>query len=232
LKKIAFFTAFAVFFFGLGGGIHAEEVKPVSNFEDKPFFTFSYGAAASWLTRIVNQTDRSNFVFRDFMPGLYFGMELRKIRYVTPLIRLTAYYPVSSTFNMMPQKPNTPLHFGTDFYAGCSLGMSIKEIVRLYAGPALHMLFLNSDRWNYFNLGASAVAGVDIPLTPKWTLLVDGAASIDNGNLGANRTMEPFNTVFQYQIGLGCRYSKKMLNGRTLFGKKGRDESNTETLNR
>jgi hypothetical protein len=107
--------------------------------------------------------------------------------------------------------------------------LSIKEIVRLYAGPALHMFFLNADRWYYFNMGASAVAGVDIPLSPGWTLLVDGAASLDNGNLGTNRTMEPFNTVFQYQVGLGCRYSKKMINSRPLFAK---NESNTGTINR
>jgi hypothetical protein len=232
LRKIAFFTAALVFFFALGWGVSAEEIESGPDLGYKPFLTFSYGAAVSWLTRIVNQTDRSNFVFRDFMPGLYFGMELRNIRYVTPLVRLTAYYPAGSTFNWMPQKPNTPLHIGTDFYAGLSFGMSIKEIVRLYAGPALHLLSLSSDRGNYFNMGASALAGAALPLTPGWTLLVDGAASLDNGNLGSNRAMEPFNTVFQYQIGLGCRYSKKMTNARTLFEKKDKDANESGRLNR
>jgi hypothetical protein len=245
LRRVWLITAVAVFSFGLAPVIHAEDFETVPEAEwnpdpvgpqygvpdNKPFLTFSYGAAASWLTRIINQTERSNFVFRDFMPGLYFGMELRNLQYITPFLRLTAYYPLISTFNLMPQKPNTPMHIGADFYTGLSFTLSIKEVVRLYAGPALHMFFLNADRWNYFNIGASAIGGVELALSPGWTLLVDGAASLDNGNLGTNRIMEPFTTVFQYQAGFGFRYSKKMQNSRPLFAKKD-NEDNAEILNR
>jgi hypothetical protein len=186
---------------------------------DKMFFTFSQGVAASWLTRIINQSERSNFVFRDFLPGLYSGVELRNMKYIIPMMRLAVYYPLTSTFNLMPQKPKTPLHFAGDLIAGFRFEPFNLKYLRINAGPGLHMLFLNSDRWNYFNLGAAAVAGIEFPLLPRWTLLVDGYASIDNGNLGANRQMEPFNIVWQYQINLGFRYTRKKENDWSLFGR-------------
>jgi hypothetical protein len=227
LNKIAFYTAVVVLTLGLNQRIQAQEQEFGTDMRDKLFVTFSYGAVASWLTRIIDQTERSNFVFRDFLPGLYFGAELRNVKYITPIARLTAYYPLASTFNYMSQKPKTPLHFGIDFYTGFRFEFNIKEIVRLHAGPALHMFFLNAERWNYFNLGAAAVAGVEVPLTRRWTLLVDGIASLDSGNLGANRKMEPFDTAFQYQAGIGCRYSKKMQNEKFLFAKRDRNKDDS-----
>ena len=186
---------------------------------DKIFFTFNQGVAASWLTRVINQSERSNFVFRDFLPGLYFGAELRNLPYIVPMMRLAAYYPIASTFNHMPQKPVTPMHAAADLVAGLRFEPFNLKYVRINAGPALHMYFLNADRWNYFNLGAAAVVGVEVPLASRWTLLVDGYASIDNGNLGSNRLMEPFDIVWQYQINVGFRYSKKRENDPSLFGK-------------
>lgn len=188
---------------------------------DKVFVTFNWGAAASWLTRIINQEERSNFVFKDFMPGLYFGMEMHNIKYIIPMIRLTAYYPLTSTFNDMPQKPNTPVHFGIDGLAGIQFKPIPLMIdgLSLCIGPALHLLFLNSDRWNYFNLGAAAVVGIELALGQKWTMIIGGVASLDNGNLGGNREMEPFDIVYQYQVNLGFRYSRKKLNVVSLFDK-------------
>jgi hypothetical protein len=185
--------------------------------DDKFFLTYNWGAAASWLTRIINQTERSNFVFKDFLAGLYFEADLHNIKYGTPLIRLTAYYPITSTFNEMPQKPNTPLHFGADMLAGLKFGLLDTQYIRADAGLALHLFFLNADRWNYFNLGGAAVAGIELPLTKRWTLLIGGGASVDNGNLGGNREMEPFDIVYQYQVNLGARYSKKKQNTSSVF---------------
>jgi hypothetical protein len=240
LKKIAFCTAVVVFTLVLNQGIQAQEQEPEpdqklaqelgTNSKDKLFATFSYGAVASWLTRIIDQTERSNFVFRDFLVGLCFGAEFRNVKYITPMARLTAYYPLISSFNHVPQKPSSPLHFGIDLYTGFRFGFDIKEIVRFHAGPALHMFFLNAERWNYLNLGGAAVVGVEVPLTLKWTLLIDGIASFDSGNLGSSRKMEPFDTVFQYQAGIGCRYSKKLLNERPLFAKRDRNRSEDDSI--
>ena len=40
----------------------------------KLFLAFEWGLSASWVTRIIQQTGRSNFVFQDFLPGLYFDL--------------------------------------------------------------------------------------------------------------------------------------------------------------
>jgi len=218
VKTFALCAAFMLFTLGL---ISAQEAPDNhDNNVDKKYLTFNQGATASWLTRVIKQTERSNFVFRDFLPGVYFGAELRNVKYIVPMARLAAYYPISSTFNKMPQIPVTPLHYAADMAVGLRFEPLNMKYLRFNVGPALHMFFLNSDRWNYFNLGAAAVAGIELPIVPRWTLLVDGYASIDNGNLGANRHMEPFDIAWQYQVDIGFRYSKKKLNDTSLFARK------------
>jgi len=229
VKIFVFCAALMVLLSGINFAVYADEnaeteiTEPdvigadfVEEDNDKIFVTFSQGATVSWLTRIINQTERSNFVFRDFLPGLYFDTELRNIKYIVPMARLAAYYPITSTFNRMPQKPVTPLHYAADMVVGLRVEPINMKYLRINAGPALHMLFLNADRWNYFNLGAAAVAGIELPLVSHWTLLFDGYASIDNGNLGTNRQMEPFDIAWQYQVDIGFRYSKKKRNETTL----------------
>ena len=78
---------------------------------------FNEGAAVSWVTRIIKQQERSNFVWQDFLLGAYFSVTSRNMRPFDFTIRTTAYYPFSMTFNEHPQKPATPLHFAFDLYA-------------------------------------------------------------------------------------------------------------------
>jgi len=184
--------------------------------ENEFYMTFNYGASASWLTRIIDQSGRSNFVFNDFLPGLYFNAELQNVPHFTPAARIAAFYPLISTFNNVPQKSNTPLHFAIDLVAGIRFKMEW-NIFRFSAGPGLHMFFMSADRWNYLNMGIAAAAGFELALTPGWTLLIDGFASLDNGNLGMNQRMEPFSITYQYQVCVGIRYSKKMVNSTALF---------------
>jgi len=219
MKKIALVVT--VFFFL--GPLFAETVEYADTSgtagniaASSPYLTFNYGASAAWLTRIIEQTGRSNFVLRDFLPGLYFTAELQNIKRVTPEIRFTAFYPLHSSFNYVPQLPKSPLHFGTDLFAGARIGTGW-DIFRLNAGLGLHMLFLSSDRWNYFNLGAAAAAGIELAFSYGWSLLIDGFVSIDNGNFGMNQYMEPFNITYQYQASIGVRYSKIKRNDSALF---------------
>jgi hypothetical protein len=178
----------------------------------RPFVVYNWGLSASWMTRIIKQTGRSNFVYEDFLPGLYFGMALTNVKYVTPTIRLAAYYPMVSTFNKFPQRPKLPLHYGVDFFGGPAFQISQLKYVRFNLTPGLHLMFLNSERWNYLNLGIGGLVGLELPLTRGWTILINGIASLDNGNLGGNRFMEPFDIAFQYQVDFGFRYSKKLPN--------------------
>jgi hypothetical protein len=184
---------------------------------ERPFLLFSEGVACLWLTRIIKQTGRSNFVFEDFLPGLYFRMDLHTAKNITPMVRVAALYPAISTFNKFPQLPKTPLHFGADMNLGVNFNILEFDYFRLNAGPAAHLFFLNSDRWNYFELGAAAFVGMELPVAQRWTLICNGFASIDNGNLGANHSMEPFDIAYQYQIDIGVRYSKKLENRTSLF---------------
>ena len=183
---------------------------------NKPFITLNYGATASWLTRIIEQTGRSNFVLKDFLPGLFLNAEMQNISYFSPAIRAAAYYPLISSFNNMPQLPKTPLHFAVDLFAGMRFKKDWKFLT-LSGGPGLHMLFMTADRWNYLNLGFAAAVGFELAITSKWSLLIDGFASIDNGNLGANKQMEPFDVTYQYQTAIGVRYSKKKRNNLALI---------------
>jgi len=144
-------------------------------------------------------------------------MELHNVRYITPVVRLSACYPLTSSFNHVPQKPNTPLHIGADLIAGIKFDIINFKYFQFNAGPALHMLFLSADRWNYFNLGGAAVAGIEFSVNQNLTLLLDGYLSLDNGNLGSNRLMESFDIAYQYQAGIGVRYSRIKLNDTALF---------------
>jgi hypothetical protein len=230
MKKICALAGFAFLALFMAAGASAQEGKPAFS-DSRPFVTFSEGATCSWLTRIIKQNGRNNFVFDDFLPGLYFRTDLHVIKYVTPMVRVAALYPLISTFNQFPQKPKTPLHFGGDMNCGLKFDILDFKYFRMNAGPALHLFFLNADRWNYFEIGASAFAGMELPLSKGWTLLCNGYASIDNGNLGNNRVMEPFDIAYQYQVDIGVRYSTKLKNRASLFSGKN-DESDASLLMR
>jgi len=209
VKKLAFCAAITVLTLVLSPQIAAAEDLHSENGDGKIFLQFNQGVTAAWLTRIINQSGRSNFVFRDFLSGLYFDAELHNVKYITPAARAALYYPLVSTFNYVPQKPTTPLHFGADLFLGLRFEKEVHRLIRLNACPGLHLFFLNADRWNYLNMGVGVFAGMEFMLNPQWSLLVDGFASLDNGNLGTNRRMEPFDIVYQYRVDFGFRYSKR-----------------------
>jgi hypothetical protein len=223
MKKVLALTGYTLLALLIAAGAFAQEEEtslPVEAAADdgkRLYLLFSEGTACSWLTRIIKQTGRSNFVFEDFFPGLYFRMDLHTTKNIMPMVRIAALYPLVSTFNKFPQKPKTPLHFGADMNLGVNFNILEFDLFRLNAGPALHLFFLNSERWNYFNMGAAAFVGMELPLTEGWTIICNGLASLDNGNLGANRVMEPFDIAYQYQVDVGVRYSKIQRNKTSLF---------------
>ena len=211
MKKLTALTVFTLLAMSIAVGAFAQDDG--SGY----YLLFSEGATYSWLTRIIKQTGRSNFVFEDYLAGLYFRMDLHTPTNITPMLRIAALYPLISTFNQFPQKPKTPLHFGADMNLGVNFKILEFAYFRLNAGPAAHLFFLNSDRWNYLNLGAAAFVGMELPISQRWTLICNGFASLDYGNLGGNRYMEPFDIAYQYQIDIGVRYSKKQINTTSLF---------------
>jgi len=214
MKKLAVSAFFTLLAISIAPGAFAQD--DASDY----YLLFSEGATCSWLTRIIKQTGRSNFVFEDYLAGLYFRTDLHTPTFFTPMLRIAALYPLVSTFNQFPQKPKLPLHFGADMNLGVNLKILDFMYFRLNAGPAVHLFFLNSERWNYFELGTAAFVGMEMPISQRWTLTCNGLASLDYGNLGGNRNMEPFDIAYQYQIDIGVRYSKKMINRTSLFSDK------------
>ena len=89
------------------------------------------------------------------------------------MVRIAAYYPLISSFNDFPQKQNTPLHFGADLNVGLKFKILDLGYFRFSLGPALHLFFMTSDRWNYLNLGVAGIAGMELPLSQKFTFLVN-----------------------------------------------------------
>ena len=227
MKIISFTVCFILLTLLFSVGIYANEVMAEGDeYEEaveetvskkQMLFLFSEGATISWLTRIINQTERSNFVLKDFLVGAYFRTEMVYFDLFKPMIRVAAYYPLISTFNDFPQEPKNPLQIGVDITAGVKFEVVEYNYVRVNVGPALHFLYLSSDRWNYFNLGAAAFLGVEVPVAERWTVVINGFASLDSGNLGGNSLMEPFDVTYQYQIDIGVRYSKKMANKTFVF---------------
>lgn len=188
-----------------------ENLDPKTGFpviKEKPFVVYNEGIAASWVTRIMKQDNRSNFVFSDFLAGAFFSIIARNMEPIDLTIRFTAYYPVSYKFNGHPQVAASPLHFACDLYVAPTLKLTMWNYVYINLSGGLHFLFQNSDRWNYIDLGVGGLAGLELPLTKRWTILIDGIASYDYGNFGTNKNLEPYSYVWQYQLSFGIRYSK------------------------
>lgn len=192
-----------------------EKLNPQTGFpaiRDKPFVVFNEGAATAWVTRIQKQTGRSNFVFKDFMAGAYFAMETMNMRPLDSIVRLAVYYPLSHKFNDVPQAKKNMLNFAFDLLAAPFLRLDMWEYVRFKLGAGAHFLYQMGDRWNYMNLGIGGFAAAELPLSRRWTVVLNGYASLDYGNLGTNRDMEPYDHVWQYQLDIGARYSRKAEN--------------------
>ncbi|MBO5235658.1 MAG: hypothetical protein J6B32_00900 [Spirochaetaceae bacterium] len=180
--------------------------------QEKPYIVFNEGLTTAWVTRIIKKENRSNFVFTDFMAGAYFAIETKNMQPLDSIIRFSVYYPISHKFNKVPQAKKNMLNFAFDLVAAPLLQMNMWEYVRINLGLGLHFLYQMGDRWNYINLGAACLAGVELPVAKRWTILLNGNGSWDFGNLGTNRDMEPYDSVWQYQLDLGVRYSRKSEN--------------------
>jgi hypothetical protein len=194
---------------------------PESSFplpKEKPFIVFNEGASASWITRIIKKETRSNFVFQDFMFGAYMGFKTVNMQPINSLVRVSLFYPATFTFNKVPQIPKNIIRYALDVFAGFDFEANMWEFLRFNVTPGLHVFFQNSDRWNYLNVGGGLLAGVELPIAARWTMLANGMATLDYGNFGTNKDLEPYDIVYQYQVDVGVRYSKKNTNKFSYIG--------------
>ena len=178
----------------------------------KPFPIFDYGLTTSIVTRITKQTKRSNFVDDHYFIGAYVAMQSRNMEPLDSMIRISIYYPVAYKFNKVPNAISNMLNFGIDLFAAPYVNLSLWHYLTFDLGGGLHFLFEQSDDYNFVNLGLGAFARINMPVARRWTMFVDGYFSLDYGNLGTNGPIEPVDFVWQYQVAVGFRYSKKAPN--------------------
>lgn len=194
------------------GETSGEDINPKTGFPEikqKPFVVFNEGATFSQITRIIYQNDygRSNFVWQDYMAGLYCEMQTVNMKPVNSMIRIAAYYPFAHTFNGMDQAAKQVILYAGDIYAGPLFQTDMWKYVRINFSFGPHFLYQLSDEYHHMDLGGAVLLGVELPVATYWTIINNGMLSVDYGNLGSNHYIEPYNMVWNYQIELGVRFS-------------------------
>ena len=188
---------------------------------DKPFLIFNYAASYSMITRIIYQDDysRSNFVWQNHLIGLSFEMQTVNIQPVDSILRLAVYYPIYYTFNGMKQEAKQTILYAFDLFWGPVFQADMWKYVYINFALGPHFLYQLSDEYHHFEFGGGALLGVELPLARRWTILMNGLASLDYGNLGSNKHIQPYNLVYNFQFELGFRYSKKKQNEYSYLSK-------------
>lgn len=175
----------------------------------KPFVMFNEGIAMAQVTRIQTVSGRSNFVWQNDMIGAFFQIQTRNMKPLNSVIRTSVFYPFYNKFNGVKQFPKQTILYAFDLFAGPILETDMWKYVRLKFGLGLHYMYQLSDEYHLHYLGGGALAGLELPIEPRWTILLDGTFSFDYPNLGTNRLVQPYDYSWQYQLNLGVRYSVK-----------------------
>lgn len=175
----------------------------------KPFIMFNEGFAAAQVTRIQTVSGRSNFVWQNNMIGAFFQIQTRNMKPVNSVIRTSVFYPIYNTFNDVKQYPKQTVLYAFDLFAGPIIETDMWKYVRLKFGLGLHYMYQLSDEYHLNYLGGGALAGLELPIEPRWSILLDGTFSFDYPNFGTNRLVQPYDYSWQYQLNLGVRCSVK-----------------------
>lgn len=199
---------------GLDEDENAEPGEPKLSFPKiatKPFLIFNYGVTYSQVTRIVYQDEysRSNFVYQNHLIGLSFEARSVNIKPVDSVLRLAVYYPFYNTFNGMNQPSKQVILYAFDLFWGPYFLADMWKYVYVNFAIGPHFLYQLSDEYHHVEFGGAVLIGVELPLARRWTLLMNGLASLDYGNLGSNRNISPYDLVYNYQLEFGFRYSRK-----------------------
>ena len=128
---------------------------------------------------------------------------------VNSVIRTSVFYPIYNTFNDVKQYPKQTVLYAFDLFAGPIIETDMWKYVRLKFGLGLHYMYQLSDEYHLNYLGGGALAGLELPIEPRWSILLDGTFSFDYPNFGTNRLVQPYDYSWQYQLNLGVRCSVK-----------------------
>lgn len=178
----------------------------------------NWGASWASITRIQKKDNVSNFVWNDKMIGAFYEVQSHDLLTFSDLIainftgRLAVYYPYNYTFRKVPQMPTQVLLYAFDVFTAPVLTLNFHDRVRIDLEFGLHLLYQLNDMWHYFHIGPGAKLDVEFPVSPRWTVLLGGMFSWDNGNYGNNGTQRPFDYTWEYQVQIGARCSMSYLN--------------------
>ncbi|MBR5400431.1 MAG: hypothetical protein IK102_01360 [Treponema sp.] len=180
--------------------------------------TFDEGLSYAQVTRIEKLEDRSNFVRENMMAGAYFSMQTHGLPDFNFQLDISAYYPFYQAFNGMKQKTKNIINYAFDGYLGTYYVYDKIKYVNITASIGMHYMYQLTDEWHMHYLGLGVTTGIELPVSPGWTIVNRNYFSYDNANLGKNKTIQPFRASYQYHINLGVRYSRKVRNSYSYIG--------------
>lgn len=179
----------------------------------RPYVTFDEGITFDMITRLQKQdkNNRSDFVWQNYLAGAYFTVKSENIKPFNEMIRVSAYYPFYYTYNGMEQIAKQTILYAFDLFAGPAFQLDMWKYVQLNLAGGLHYMYQLSDEYHLNYLGAGILGGIELPIAQRWTIVNNGTFTLDYANLGTNKTVQPFDYSWSYQVSLGVRYSKKKL---------------------
>ena len=192
-----------------------EKINPKTGFPEikqKPFIVFNEGLSGAMINRLEKQDDRSNLVRENYLIGAFLEVQTENMKPINSMIRLSAYYPIYTTFNGMMQNSKQIILYAFDLFAGPMIQADMWNYVFLKFAGGLHYMYQLTDEYHMNYLGLGALAGVELPISKHWTILLNGTATLDYPNLGTNKNIQPFDISCQYHVNFGIRYSKKKQN--------------------
>lgn len=209
------------------------ELNPKTQFpaiKKKPFIIFNEGVTISQVTRLIKQDNynRSNFVWQNYLVGLYCEAQTENIKPVDSLLRIAVYYPFKHTFNGMDQKATQPILYAFDAYYGPFFQTDMWKYIYINFSFGPHFLYELSDEYHHIQLGGAVLLGLELPILKRWTVINNGIFAVDYGNIGSNRAIAPYDFVWQYQLELGWRYSKRKQNRYTYIRKLDKKAAHTK----
>lgn len=191
------------------------EKKRESNFS----LIHNYGFAWNQITRIQLQSNRSNFVWRNDLIGAFYSIQTKKLP-INFIGKISAFYPYHYEFNKFPQISKQIIVYAFDLEAGPIWTFPIKNIMSINFSPVCHYRYQLSDEFSFNELGVGILTGFEFPISPKFTVLLNGDFVYSPFKLGKKVKMRPYDHIWHYGIQLGFRYSKRNLNQFTYFKKK------------
>lgn len=170
--------------------------------------TFNEGLSFALVNRIQKQKERSNFVWEDRMIGGYFTVQVENLFSFEVIARTQLFYPFFHTFNEQEVFAKQTILYAFDEFVGRPFKYNHYRYITFNAIPGVHLMYQLTDEYHLLYLGLGLIGGIELPITSKWTVLLDGTFIIDYPNLGSNSLMQPYDYSWQYQFSCGIRYSK------------------------